>query len=80
MTIQRRASYSSHPDGCQNVAESGVAKHTPEETQDSGIVYYASGSKGNQFPTKTLMFLGGPVLYHPLHDWLHGSNLFVVYD
>ena len=26
-------------------------------------VYYASGSKGNQFPTRTLMFLRGPVLY-----------------
>ena len=25
-------------------------------------VYYASGSKGNQFPTRTLMFLRGPVL------------------
>ena len=43
------------------------------------IVYYASGSKGNQFPTRTLMFLRGPVLYPPLHDWLHVSNLFVVY-
>ena len=29
-------------------------------------VYYASGSKGNQFPTRTLMFLRGPVLYPPL--------------
>ena len=43
-------------------------------------VYYASESKGNQFPTRTLMFLRGPVLYPPLCDWLHVSNLFVVYD
>ena len=36
--------------------ESGVAKHTPEKWS---TVYYASGSKGNQFPTRTLMFLRG---------------------
>ena len=43
-------------------------------------VYYASGSKGNQFTTRTLMFLRGPVLYPPLSDWSHVSNVFVVYD
>ena len=39
MTIQGKASYSSHPDGCQNVVESRVAKHTPEDTQDSGVQF-----------------------------------------
>ena len=47
-------------------------------------VYYTSRSKENQFPTRTLMFLRGPVLYPPPHpllcDWLLVSNLFVVYD
>ena len=43
-------------------------------------VYYASGSKRNQFPMRTLMLLRGPVLYPLLCDWLHVSNLFVVYD
>jgi len=52
--------------------------------KDKGsMVYYTSGSKGNQFPTSTLMFLRGPVLLPPPpppHDWLRVSNLFVVYD
>ena len=39
MTIQRRASYSSHPDGCQNVVESGVAKQTSEDTPDNGVQF-----------------------------------------
>ena len=43
-------------------------------------VYYASRSTGNQFPTRTLIFLRGLVLYPPLCDWLHISNLSLVYD
>ena len=31
------------------------------------MVYYASRSKGNQFPTRALMFLRGPVLLPPIH-------------
>ena len=54
--------------------------HLGGHSKQWNTVYYSSGFKGNQFPTKTLMFLGGPVLYRPLHEWLHGSNLFVVYD
>ena len=50
----------------RNVVESRVAKHTSEDTQDSGVQFnYASGSKGNPFPTGTQMFLRGPVLYPP---------------
>ena len=54
--------------------------HPQGHSRQWSTVYYASRSKGNQFPTRTLMFLRGPVLYPPLRDWLHVSNLFVGYD
>ena len=37
--------------------------HLGGHSRQCSTVYYASGSKGNQFPTRTLMFLKGPVLY-----------------
>ena len=54
--------------------------HLGGHSRQWSTVYYTSGSTGNQFPTRTLMFLRGWVLYPPLHDWLHVSNLFIVYD
>ena len=62
----------------ETVAESGIAKHTSEDTpRQWSTVYYASGSKGSQFPTRTLVFLRGPVLYPLLHDMLATSLLYM---
>ena len=54
--------------------------HLGGHSRQWSTVYYARGSKGNQFPTRTLMFLRGPVLWPLLRDRLHVSNLSVVYD
>ena len=57
------------------------SQNTPQralETVDYSLL--CQRSKGNQFPTRPLMFLRGPVLYPLLHDWLYASTLFVVYD
>ena len=40
--------------------------HLRRHSGQWSTVYYASGSKGNQFPTRTLMFLRGLVFY-PTH-------------
>ena len=37
--------------------------HLGGHSRQWSTVYYTSESKGNQFPTRTLMFLRGPVLY-----------------
>ena len=37
--------------------------HLGGHSRQWSSIYYASGSKGNQFPTRTLMFLKGPALY-----------------
>ena len=52
-----------------SVVESRVTKHTSDKTHSRqwSTVYYASGSKRNHFPTRTLMFLRGPVLYTPCY-------------
>ena len=54
--------------------------HFGGHSRQWSTVYYASGFKGNHFPTRPLMFLRGPGLYPPLHDWLHVSNFLVVHD
>ena len=53
--------------------------HLRGHSKQWSTVYYASGSKGSQFPTRTLMFLRGPVLYpHYVIGWLHVTYPFVV--
>ena len=63
----------------ETVVESKIAQHTSEDTpRQWSTVYYASGSKGNQFPARTLVFLRGPVLYPLLHDMLATSLLYMI--
>ena len=48
---------------CPSVVESGVTKHTSEDTLDSGVRFIMPACpRGTRFPTRTLKFLRGPVL------------------
>ena len=42
---------------CGPVVESRVVKHLGGHSKHGSTVHYASGSKGNWFPTRTCMFL-----------------------
>ena len=61
----------------------GIWNHTTHlggHSRQWSTLYYASGSNGNQFSTRILMFLRGPILYHPLHThrlpwWLRGLSV-----
>ena len=64
----------------RNVVESGVAKHTSEDTPDSGVEFITPAVQGESVPNRDPDVSRGPVLYPPLRNWLHVSSLFVVYD
>ena len=70
----------SHCYTAETVVESGFPKQTFEDSQDSGVPLLHQRVQGESVPNKEPWCFWGPVLYPLLCDWLHVSNLFVVYD